>query len=542
MSSSNPTLIVRVAATLDELRANLAEGRSQIETTTAAMGKMAASFSGDKLMQQANNVMAALTQVNGLTSLTGAEQARVNNILERALEKYRALGKEAPVGMQQVADATKDAASHADNLRGSFSAFDGVLRAVGINLGPEISGLLDLGDASGKTASQLGMVATAGLVVGAGVAGWKIGRAIAEFFDLDKAIGSATAKLLGWGDLAGQTAGAQQDTINKAIRDGADATISYTDAIVFNTKTLKDKATASTVAAAETKRLADAEKAASDVIQAANKLQLKHLEEEIAAMAPFRAAMGELNSVGAGWKGTLDTIDGAVVEGIKFYLQAGVSQKALAEAYGLTDAQVKSVASSLKDETEEQKRSADARRDATKAIDEARVAEDQLAAAKAKSKKETQELAAAEAKRKAENRAQGNSTEYDLATDAGRAKVPENIRVWLHDGYSLAQAAQIAFLMSWGLPINGNDPLFAHKGPAVPGFKEGGVGDFGAGTLAMLHGREAIVPLDRAGGAIGGGETHLHIHVNSPLASAPQIAAAVGNALMIRQRNIGERF
>lgn len=107
MSGTNPQMLIRIAADLQELKKNLAEGKAQIETTTAAMGKLASSFNGDKLIQHANNVAAAVTSIGGATKLTGAEQERVNAVLEKALEKYAALGREAPPGMRQLADATR---------------------------------------------------------------------------------------------------------------------------------------------------------------------------------------------------------------------------------------------------------------------------------------------------------------------------------------------------------------------------------------------------------------------------------------------------
>lgn len=74
----------------------------------------------------------------------------------------------------------------------------------------------------------------------------------------------------------------------------------------------------------------------------------KLAEEEAKQMAD---ALVELDSAGQSWQETVEGIDGAVVEGIKAYLDAGVSQAALATAYGLTAAQVKAVSTALKDET-----------------------------------------------------------------------------------------------------------------------------------------------------------------------------------------------
>lgn len=60
--------------------------------------------------------------------------------------------------------------------------------------------------------------------------------------------------------------------------------------------------------------------------------------------------MEELASVGDGWKATVKSLDQAVVQAIKGYLDAGVSQEALATAYGLTDAQIRAVTKSLSEE------------------------------------------------------------------------------------------------------------------------------------------------------------------------------------------------
>jgi hypothetical protein len=222
--------------------------------------------------------------------------------------------------------------SNSDRFRTSLQSFDGVLASLGVNIGTEVRALGELGEAAGKSAGDLGLIATAGLAAGAAMAGWKLGRLAAEWLGLDEAIGNATAKLLGWGDVAGEVAGAQQDVVTRAIERGAAATISYSDALAFNNEWLKKRRGT----------LEEDEKA-----QKANADELKKL---IAEEERWALIMAELNSAGGHWSETLEGINGQVVEAVKFYLEAGVAQGTLATAYGLTATQVKAISSALADQ------------------------------------------------------------------------------------------------------------------------------------------------------------------------------------------------
>src|SRR5512139_1838977 len=102
-----PSMVVRIAANLDELKKNLAEGRNQIETTSAAMQKLAKSFDSGRLVQAAHDTVAAIGGIEGVARLTDAQMARVNRTLGEALQYYQRVGQQAPTEIQKVYDATK---------------------------------------------------------------------------------------------------------------------------------------------------------------------------------------------------------------------------------------------------------------------------------------------------------------------------------------------------------------------------------------------------------------------------------------------------
>lgn len=159
-----------------------------------------------------------------------------------------AMGTKAPTALGALTTAAGTASTAIDGVGASAQTAEQWLAGVGAEseafhakaaeltsvLAEQAAGLDTLGGKLGLTVASLGVVGSAALAVGVGMEAWKFGRAIAGFFDLDQAIGSATAKLLGWGDLAGAVAGANADTLAAASRHAGVAITDLGTALAIN--------------------------------------------------------------------------------------------------------------------------------------------------------------------------------------------------------------------------------------------------------------------------------------------------------------------
>lgn len=552
--AGNPALIVRVSATIDELRRVLAEGKGEI---TAAGQQMIAStvalqsrlVIAEAAARQAGSAQLALA--NEIAKAGDATEVQARQMAALSAQYLEAKGTVASIRDEigAMAQATDGATGPTNNLRNSLGQFDALLASVGVNIGAEVRSLGELGEASGKTASQVGLLGTAGLVVGTAIGSWKIGRVISEFFELDKAIGDATAKLFGFGDVGAAEAAAKADVLAKASNLAGTEIKDMALAMAINEEAAKTSAAALAARTNETKSAAEAEKEAADAIHQANQRLLHDLQAELTATKGFRDAMTELNSVGQDFRATVDAIDGAVVEGIKFYLQAGVSQKVLAEAYGLTDTQVRAIAKSLQEEQAAQKQAAETTDAHAKAARDAAAALEAEAVASAKAKEAAQQKAAAEKKiadeKKAAMMAQGNTLDVAHAVRAD----PELAQL-LAQGWSLENAEQILLAKRWnfvpklyspkGQPETSPDPS-----ERVPGYASGVMNAPGGWALVGERGPE-MMRVPRGADIYPSGSSaainHITINVTQPLGTPMAIAAAVDAAIVARLKNTGFRF
>src|SRR5690349_23491033 len=79
--------------TTDQFKGTFDGAASAIEKHQQRLNSVFASFSGDKIIRDANEYAQAVNRVGGAAKLTEAEQTRVNAALTEALNKYRALGQ-----------------------------------------------------------------------------------------------------------------------------------------------------------------------------------------------------------------------------------------------------------------------------------------------------------------------------------------------------------------------------------------------------------------------------------------------------------------
>lgn len=97
----------------------LETGAGKVSTS---LNRMADSFSGRKVIQDAVLMAEAIERIGGASKLTAAEQTRATSTVEAALAKYRALGQEAPESLQGLSSALKAAATATKQLADDTAA------------------------------------------------------------------------------------------------------------------------------------------------------------------------------------------------------------------------------------------------------------------------------------------------------------------------------------------------------------------------------------------------------------------------------------
>jgi len=196
---------------------------------------------------------------------------------EKALTNIDAESKKVAASIDKITDEpplrlVKGAAVASDAVKGlsrSIAETDNVLDAFGVHLGDTRRALEDIGNAGGKTVTELGLIGTATLSAGAAMAGWNIGRKVAELLELDKAVANSAARLIGWSDLAAQEAAAKSDALAAASKKAGYEVQSMAEAMRVNAEFAAKMAEEQTKAADAAKKLGDAEKqAAVDALNA----------------------------------------------------------------------------------------------------------------------------------------------------------------------------------------------------------------------------------------------------------------------------------
>lgn len=150
-----PAITAKFTADVTDFRAKLSSAQTSVtafqRTTTQVnneLKKFGNEFSGATLIRQAETMARAVEEIGGVTRLTEKEQKRLNDTVQDALAKYKALGQEAPVEMRLLATELKHVqkeqekvATGAGKTKESIGGVSGLLSKVG----PAVAGAFSVG-------------------------------------------------------------------------------------------------------------------------------------------------------------------------------------------------------------------------------------------------------------------------------------------------------------------------------------------------------------------------------------------------------------
>ena len=204
-------------------------------------------------------------------------------------------------------------------LQKQLEMVDKSLALAGVNVSRHIAALKEMQTAANQGASALGKLGTGLLVEQAFEKGWDFGRWIAGWTGVDEAISKATASLMGWGDVAAETAAATQDEIDR-VRELTGKTMTLAEARAYMTKKKKE----------------DNEEA---------KKAAEFAKEEAESIA-------RINAVYVNYQKTLDGIAGTTVEAAKAMLEQGAAARDVGNYLGLAADQMNVIEIAMKKEHE----------------------------------------------------------------------------------------------------------------------------------------------------------------------------------------------
>jgi len=291
------------------------------------------------------------------------------------------------VKLKQLESASDQTSAGMQEFSHGINQVDQSLSAVGINIGKPVKALQELSALAGKNVGDMGLPALAGSMATAAVAGYELGQGIIELsnyfgVDLVKSIGDSTAKLLGWGDLAAETAAAKAMNLSRASDIAGRSITDVGEALRIVTKHNADTNQSFNTGAqrvkewegelnrvrsslpeitaelkshnSTNKEIAEHYGISTRALEYYNrtltesaKKQKEWADEARPRYEALAKAQEEINNAGLGWQKTIAAIDPAIAAHATKLLALDVSMGSIATKYGLTAAQVQALDKSM---------------------------------------------------------------------------------------------------------------------------------------------------------------------------------------------------